>query len=264
MQPPGDARQAWASSGAAAAHVFIAELAPALELEGHDARHLGAVLRLRPGEIVTGADGAGRWRRYAIGAVASRAVTLEAVGEVMVEPGLRPRTGVAFALIKGAKPDLVIQKLCELGVDLAIPFTAERSIIRWDAARSAAAVERWRRIAREAALQCRRARALEVAPVTTFAAVVGCPGTVVAEPSAPAGADVARGLMEQSREDAIVVVGPEGGLSPHERSLATRLPQMSLGPHVLRSETAAIVAGAVLTGARWARWQSSDQGKGLL
>lgn len=260
MPPPGDGRPAWASSEAAAAHVFVDGLVQTLELGGRDARHLGAALRLRPGEVVSAADGEGRWRRYAIGAVTSRAVTLEAAGDVMVEPDLAPRTGVAFALIKGAKPDLVVQKLCELGVDMAIPFVAERSIMRWDAERAAGAVGRWRLIAREAAMQCRRTRVMEVARVSTFEEVLLGGDVVIASPSAPAGALVAHHLMEQTSNDVIALIGPEGGLSHQEESLATGVPRMSLGPHVLRSETAAIAAAAVLTGARWARRQASDQG----
>lgn len=260
MPSLGDGRSAWASSGAAAAHVFVDELAQTLELGGTDAQHLRGALRLRPGEVVSAADGSGRWRRYTIDAVAARSVALDAIGDVMVEPDLAPRTGVAFALIKGAKPDLVVQKLCELGVDVAIPFIAERTVMRWDAERAAAAVARWRRIAREAAMQCRRTRVLEVARVSTFEAVLLGRGVVMAAPSAPSGAVVAHHLMGQSQDDVIALIGPEGGLSQQEESLATHVPRMSLGPHVLRSETAAIAAAAVLTGARWARWQASDQG----
>ena len=70
----------------------------------------------------------------------------------------RPKLTIGFALIKGGRPELVVQKLTELGVDAIVPFTAEHSVARWDANRATRHIERLRRVAREAAMQSRQVR----------------------------------------------------------------------------------------------------------
>ncbi|MGH9041944.1 MAG: RsmE family RNA methyltransferase, partial [Acidimicrobiia bacterium] len=144
----------WAAAVPASAHVFVAELTDLIHLGGDDAHHLSRVLRLRSGEVVTAADGTGRWRTYAL----ASGDRLEATGPEEHEPELVPRLAVAFALTKGDKPELAVQKLTELGVDRILPVLAERSVARPAPDRAATQVERWRRVAREAGRQCRRAR----------------------------------------------------------------------------------------------------------
>jgi len=140
--------------------------------------------------------------------------------------------------VKGERPELAVQKLTELGVDRIAPFVAGRSVVRWEPARADRQVERWRAIAREAAMQCRRTWLPEVAPVASFAAVTALPGAVLA--------DAAGGPPTLDRP--VVLVGPEGGWTPEER--ASGPPTVRLGAHVLRAETAAITAGAILTALR--------------
>ncbi len=224
-----------------AAHVFVADPAqPALAPA--DAHHLLRVLRLRPGERLTVGDGAGRWRLCRLGAGGH----LEPEGELQQDPRPSPPVVVGFALTKGAKPELAVQKLTELGVDAIVPFTAERSVVRWDQSQAAAHAQRWRRIAREAAAQCRRTWIPEVADVTTFAALAARAGG----PGRPALADPAGGPPAAAHP--LVLVGPEGGWSEAELELAAAhgLPRVRLGPHVLRAETAAIAAGALLCAVR--------------
>jgi 16S rRNA (uracil1498-N3)-methyltransferase len=230
---------ALAATAVASAHVFVRELSDTLELEGEDAHHLSRVLRLRAGEAVTAADGAGRWRLYVVTAGAG----LEATGPEQREPDLHPRLAVAFALTKGDKPDLAVQKLTELGVDRILPVLAERSIARPEPARAVAQVQRWRRVAREAGRQCRRAALPEVADLAPLASLVGHPGLGVAERG---GASLAA-LAEGVGDEVLIVVGPEGGLTDAEVELLAPVFRLGLGPHVLRAETAAVAAAAVLT-----------------
>ena len=75
-----------------------------------DRHHLGRVLRLRDGDSMTVGDGAGRWRPCRWGP------TVEPTGEIVEVPAPSPRLGVAFALIKGGRPELVVQKLVDLGL----------------------------------------------------------------------------------------------------------------------------------------------------
>src|SRR5205823_6996056 len=132
---------------------------------------------------VTVADGSGTWRPYRVAAVGSpsNGLRLEATGGLDREPILEPRLAVAFALTKGEKPELTVQKLTELGVDRILPVLAERSVSRPDPGRAATALERWRRIAREAARQSRRATLPAVEALGPLAALAGHPGLVVAE-----------------------------------------------------------------------------------
>ncbi len=217
--------------GGTAPHVIVADVG-APDLADGDRHHLERVRRLRSGDLVSVTDGSGRWRWCRFGA------ELVAETEVVVDAAPTPPIGVAFALVKGSRPDLVVQKLTELGVDRIVPFVAERSVVRWDDAKSAKQSERLDRIAREAAMQSRRTWLPVVGAVTTFDEVVGMDDVVAADIGAPAPAPGA----------ALVMVGPEGGWSDAER---VRLPALvGLGPTVLRAETAAIAAGAVFAALR--------------
>lgn len=234
---PDDSDAPWRS---AAAQVLVDDL-DAPGLAAGDAHHLGRVLRLRPGAEVCATDGQGGWRSTAY----AGGDRLEPSGEVRQEPRPEPMLTVAFAPVKGDRPELVVQKLTEVGVDRIVPLVTARSVVRWDGERAAKQVERLRRVAQEACGQCRRLWLPEVglgtdAPVTPAALLgaLGSAGTVVAEPG---GGALDRGART-------VLVGPEGGWSPEELADAAAggAGRCTLGPHVLRAETAAIVAGALL------------------
>lgn len=240
----------WPADVAASAHLFVdsaAALTDGLDVVGGDGHHLARVLRLRIGEVLTVADGAGTWRPYAIAAVApAGTVRLEAAGGTEREPELMPRLAVAFALTKGEKPELAVQKLTELGADRILPVVAERSVARPEPTRATAAVERWRRIAREAARQCRRARLPVVEELRPLSHLAGHPGLVVAERGG-AGAD---GLGAPPGGEMLVVVGPEGGLAAAEVEALVPWGRLGLGPYVLRAETAALAAAMALSAVR--------------
>jgi 16S rRNA (uracil1498-N3)-methyltransferase len=242
----------WPADVPASAHLFVdppAELTDNLEVAGNDGHHLARVLRLRAGETVTVADGTGRWRPYRVGAGGrgpAAAVHLEASGELQREPAVYPRLAVAFALTKGDKPELVVQKLTELGVDRIVPVLAERSISRPDPARAGAAADRWRRIVKEAARQCRRATLPAVEDLAPLVTLAGHPGLVVAE----RGGEPAGRLGSPPGDEILVVVGPEGGLTDAEAEDLKPWARLDLGPHILRAETAALAAAALLAAGR--------------
>ncbi len=239
----------WPADVPASAHLFVgsaAELIEVVEVGGEDGHHLARVLRLRADETVTVADGSGVWRPYRVGEVAAAGVRLEASGAIEQEPVPSARLAVAFALTKGDKPDLVVQKLTELGVDRIVPVLGERSVSRPGPDRAGAAVERWRRIAREAARQCRRATLPAVEDLGPLAALSGHPGLVVAE----RGGVSAEALGSPPGDEILVVVGPEGGLAEPEVEALNPWGRLDLGPHILRAETAALAAAALLGGRR--------------
>lgn len=226
----------------AVAHAFVAALDEDVLLDDEAGHHLSRVRRVRAGDVITAADGHGRWRPYAITRVEPGAVELQARDAPVDEPHLEPGLVVAFALTKGAKPDLVVQKLTELGVDGVIVLAARRSVPRWDDERAGAAVARLRRIAREAAVQSRRARVPAVDGVQPVPELRIRPGLVVADP----GGDEAWAVPAPPGGEWVLVVGPEGGFDPDEAG-ALEGPRLRLAPHVLRAETAAIAGAAVLT-----------------
>jgi 16S rRNA (uracil1498-N3)-methyltransferase len=232
---------AWAASASASAHVFVDGLAEAVALEGPEAHHLARVLRLRAGEVVTAADD-GAWRPYRVVAVSGVQVRLEASGPATREPVLRPALAVAFSITKGDKPELVVQKLTELGVDRILPVLSERSVVRPDPSRAASTLARWRRVALEAARQCRRSRLPEVAELAPIDALAGHPGIVIAEWGAPPPGD----LGPPPGDELLAVVGPEGGFVPGEEDALRPWARVGLGPHVLRAETAAVAVAATL------------------
>jgi len=216
-------------------HVFVAEVDHP-ELADVDRHHLERVLRIRPGEEVTVSDGQGGWR----GCRFDRGGVLVPVGDVSHRPAPTPAVAVAFALAKGERPDWVVQKLTEAGVDRIVPFVAGRSVVRWDGEKGLRRIERWRAIARAAAMQSRRAWLPVVDNLCSFEVAVTSvsPHAALAHP----------GGQPPSLDRPAVLVGPEGGWS--EEELACGLPLVGFGPTILRAETAALAAGLLLCALR--------------
>jgi len=220
-----------ARPGGTAPHMVVADVGLPV-LADTDRHHLERVRRLRTGDDLTVTDGRGSWRWCRFGP------ELEPAGAPVLDPPPAPPITVAFALVKGERPELVVQKLTELGVDVIIPFVAERSVVRWDADKADRNAERLRRVALEASMQSRRTWVPEVAAVTSFAEVSALPGAVRA--------DMDGGAPTLDRP--VLLIGPEGGWSPEER---TALPAaVGLGSGVLRAETAAIAGAALLCALR--------------
>ncbi len=229
----------------AVAHTFLERLDDECTIEGAEAHHLSRVRRLRAGEVVTAADGYGRWRIYDVARAGGSALTLRATSDVAHEPRLAPALTVASALTKGDRPELVVQKLTELGVDAVVLLRAARSVVRWDDDRAATALDRLRRVAREAAAQSRRAHLPRVDGVVDALDLAGRPGLVLADPR---GAPVS--ALDEPADGWVVAVGPEGGFDERELAAFAAAPRLAVGPHVLRAETAAVASAAALAGRR--------------
>lgn len=211
--------------------VFVGDL-DAPELTDDDRHHLLRVLRVRPSSPVVVADGSGRWR------TAILRDDLEPTGDIVDAAAPTPALTVAFALVKGDKPELIVQKLTELGIDRIVPFRGERSVVQWDDAKAAKATTRLRAVARSAAMQCHRPTLPTVDDVTHLATAAAIPGAALTD----------RTGRPPSLETPVLLVGPEGGWAPEELDLG--LPVVGLGAHVLRAETAAVTAGALLAALR--------------
>ena len=209
----------------AAAHVIVADV-EAPELTDDDRHHLVRVLRLGDGESVSVTDGAGGWRLCRFG----RSGVVPAAAPVF-EPSPASPVTVGVAIPKQDRPEWIVQKLTELGVDRIVFLEADRSVVRWDTERASRHRSRLDRVAREAVRQSRRIRIPTVegpVPSSEF-----LPAAVAADPA---------GAPDDGSSSA-VAIGPEGGWSDREIGLAGGL--VSLGSTVLRVETAALAAAVV-------------------
>ncbi len=246
VEPPVAPETVLAAQVAATAHVFAERLDDRITVDGDDGHHLQRARRVRAGETVTVADGYGRWRAYVVTGSGAGAVELEALTLVAHEPPLAPRLTVACALTKGQKPELAVQKLTELGVDRVMLVEAARSVVHWDDTKVTAAFTRLGRVAREAAMQSRRARVPVVDGPVAPSELARFTGLVVAAPDGVPAAE----LPPPADREWVVAVGPEGGFDDDELRAFGAAPRLSVGPFVLRAETAAIAVAAALAGRR--------------
>lgn len=222
---------------------------PPERIEGATARpdaaslhYLSDVLRLEPGAPVEVFDGAGSaWDASFTGGELR-------LGERRAAPPPGATVWLAFALARGEKGDWIVQKGTELGVARLVPWQAERSVVRLAPDRAVDRARRWRRIAEEAARQCGRADVPEVAvPGTLAAALVAPPGFVRIAFHAGAGAPLAT-VAGPGAAGFLAVIGPEGGLTDGEvdACVGAGCALATLGPRVLRAETAAVAVAALL------------------
>lgn len=224
-------------------------------VDGDEAHHAVAVRRLRVGERVVLTDGRGR---AVTGEVAStgKRVFAVVVDEVVDAPEPAPRLTVVQALPKGERGELAVEVLTEVGAARVVPWAAARSVTVWKGERATKAHARWQATAREAAKQARRPWHPVVDPLAStddvVALVAGAELAVVLHEEA---AVALAGLAVPAEGDVVVVVGPEGGLTPQEveRLAAAGAHVVRLGAEVLRTSTAGVVACAALL-SRTPRW----------
>jgi 16S rRNA (uracil1498-N3)-methyltransferase len=238
-----------------APHFFVEMLKgpdTTVSLSPRDSRHALRSLRLQPGEEVSVADGAGTvGRGRLVGEEDGLAqVRVEEVHRVVRRP---PIVSVALAPPKGERLAWAVQKLAEVGAGEVVLMETGRSVRTWDEQRAGRAVERLRAVAREAAMQSRQPFVMEVTPAIPFQDAFPPPGAVGILLWAGAEARLAQALPDEA-SGVRVLVGPEGGFSEQEIDTAREagVLEASLGPTILRTETAALV-GTTLVLARYGR-----------
>jgi 16S rRNA (uracil1498-N3)-methyltransferase len=222
----------------------------AIVLAGDEHRYVCRVLRLGEGDRLTLFDGCGNECDVRLSRVGTREAHAVVEGRRARATRQRPAVTLLIGLCKGERMDFVVQKATELGAARVIPVETVRSVPRLEAERARGRLARWGTIAREAARQCGRADALTLGEIQPFeaalAAVQDAPLKVLfwEEASAPL-RDLAPPLPPAA---AAVAVGPEGGFTPGEvaAARAAGFAVTSLGPRILRAETAAVVALALL------------------
>ncbi|WP_250444720.1 16S rRNA (uracil(1498)-N(3))-methyltransferase [Actinotalea sp. C106] len=228
---------------------------------GTEGRHAGVVQRRGPGERIDVVDGAGVRLRCQILAVAAGGLELDVV-ERVDEPAPEVRLVLVQALAKGQRDEMAVESATEIGVDVVVPWQADRSIVVWRGDRVAKNRARWAACLRAAAKQSRRARVPDLVPAQDGPGLVRLVREVLTEGGAALVLDQAGsvpvadvGLPSAGGARVLVVVGPEGGVSEREVASLTEAGAqvVRLGPHVLRSSTAGPVAVAVLA-QRLGRW----------
>ncbi|MFC8915729.1 16S rRNA (uracil(1498)-N(3))-methyltransferase [Streptomyces sp. NPDC047821] len=242
------------------APVFLVDRVPGaagtVTLDGPEGRHAVSVRRLRVGEEIVLTDGAGTGAYGTVAAVEGKDRLDVAVTEVRTEPVPAPRITVVQALPKGDRGELAVETMTETGVDAIVPWAASRCITQWKGDRGLKALGKWRATAREAGKQSRRLRFPDVADAASTKQVA----------QLLAAADFAAVLHEEGAEplaaaelpatgDIVLVVGPEGGVSPEELAAFAEAgaKPYRLGRSVLRTSTAGTAATALLLG-RTGRW----------
>jgi 16S rRNA (uracil1498-N3)-methyltransferase len=241
--------------------VFVCEhdqlSADRFTLTGPEGRHATTVRRLGPGERVDVTDGAGLLAQCEVIAARPGAGELEVtVLARLTEPEPACRVAVAQAVLKGDRGELAVELMTEVGVDEIVPWAAERCVAIWRPDRAAKALDRWRSTAREAAKQSRRSRFPRVAEQASTADVLervaAASLALLLDPQAD---DSLAAVELPGTGEILLIVGPEGGVSPAEAADLTRAGAVlaRLGPSVLRGSTAGAVAGALVL-SRCGRW----------
>jgi 16S rRNA (uracil1498-N3)-methyltransferase len=220
-------------------------------IRGDEHHHLSRVLRLRPGDIVSLFDGAGGGHHAVVEAVGRETTRVRLTGADTrpVDPDFR--LTLAQAIPHSDRMEWVIQKATELGVERIVPIPAARSVVRPRAGRWER-LERWRRVAQEAARQSGRRRVPAVEEPRDWQEFLAAPSPsgsarLMLQEAPPAGGAPSLHLPEGTHE-AWVAVGPEGGWTSEEIDAAARadLRPIHLGPRILRTETAGVVAVALV------------------
>jgi 16S rRNA (uracil1498-N3)-methyltransferase len=218
-------------------------------ITGTDADHIRKVLRLGPGDRVFLFDGSGTEYEATIESVEPPHVVAAVTAARRPQQESPVRIAVAQGILKEKKMDRVIRQLTELGADAWIPFAAGRSVARPDPRKIEARVQRWRKIAVEAAKQCRRLKVPEISPVADFDQAIRLAEGYALKMALweEARTEAAWPRPQKEPESVFLLVGPEGGFTAEEitRADAAGFLQASLGPRILRAETAAVVACAL-------------------
>jgi 16S rRNA (uracil1498-N3)-methyltransferase len=237
--------------------------AQVMTLTGPEGHHAATVRRLRTGERADVGDGAGTIAEGVVSDVGKNSVTLD-IRAVHTVPPPQPLLTVAQALPKGDRGELAVELMTEIGVDVVIPWAAERSITRWHAERGDKALAKWRATAREAAKQSRRAWLPEITDPATTATlaqrVAATTRAIVLEADAQA---KLHELELPETGEILLLVGPEGGISPNERAALREsgAVEARLGPTVLRTSTAGAAAATILL-SRIGRWLAPSRHSG--
>ena len=232
--------------------VFLIDPAIALvvgstvRLDGDEGRHAAVVRRITVGEVVDLCDGQGSRATGMVSAVGKDSLEVH-LDSVTVEARPVVTITVVQALAKGDRAELAVEMLTEVGVDVIVPWRAEHSVVKWD--NTEKALDKWRRTVREATKQSRRAYIPQVTGLHSTEQILEAIGqadlaVILHESATSALAQV----TVPSAGNVLIVVGPEGGISPLELQAFAQegAKVVRMGASVMRTSTAGAVAAGVI------------------
>ena len=228
-----------------------------IELPKDAARHI-MVLRLSAGDTLTLFNGLGGEYQARITRIDRQRVTTEIVSHSSREAELPYRITLAQGIPEATKMDWIIEKSVELGVSDIIPLAAQRSVVRLNNDRAEKRLSRWQAIAISAAQQCGRNRLPHIAtPVGTgeyLRQTTPSPRILFSPRATETLSEWAR---HQKPQNITLLIGPEGGFSPEEENMAEQqgVTFLSMGPRILRTETAGLAAVAAIN----ALWETRPE-----
>ena len=220
-------------------------------MSGDEAHHLLNVVRVRVGDEVALFDGSGREARVRLTGAMRREAELEILSLETIDREPARSLTLACALPRASRMDFLVEKCCELGVARLIPIVTRRSVVD-PIKRQENHLRKWRRAAIEAAKQSGRTRLTEISPAVTFDDALNAHGTgdirLIASPDQNAASFHERAAALPPRKSVFVMIGPEGGFTDNEITLALTgaCEKVSLGARILRVETAAIAIASIL------------------
>jgi 16S rRNA (uracil1498-N3)-methyltransferase len=224
-------------------------------LDGPEGHHAATVQRLRVGERLLLSDGRGLTAEATVRSVGRGTLELT-LGDRSYEPEPDPRIVVVQGIAKGDRGELAVQAMTEVGVDEIVPWSAARSVMRWQGERGEKSRQRWADTAREATKQARRSWLALVPPAETTSAVADrLRGAALAVVLHEEASDRLATVDVPATGDLVLVIGPEGGITDEELAAFTAAGAVAarLGPNVLRTSTAGVAAVAALA-SRLSRW----------
>ncbi len=213
------------------------------------AHHLH-VVRQQPGDALVLFNGDGGQVRARLAEIGKRRASAEVLAHEALEAELPFAVTLAQGLPEGTKMDWIVEKAVELGVAGIQPLAARRSVVKLSGERAEKRLTHWQGVVVSASEQCGRNRLAQVAPVQEFGRWIAQPASAAVRIllSPRADASLAQWTHANAPRDVCLLVGPEGGFGDEEEdaAIAAGALPLSMGPRVLRTETAGLAALAVL------------------
>lgn len=230
-------------------------LADTIEIRGADAHHLMHVMRAKPGQKVIVVDDENQVARMEMTAFSPDTVTMKLVERLDADTESPIRLVLAVCLLKADKMDFVVQKAVELGVNCIVPVASHNCVVRYDSKKAVQRQQRWQKIADEAAKQCGRTALVKVMPIEPLQQFL-CHAWYEDDMDSEflfcyeneENVSVRDCLQRTTSERYLLLIGPEGGFTLEEAETIVKAggQSVTLGPRILRAETAAVAGLSIV------------------
>ena len=226
-----------------------------IEITGADAHHLMHVMRARPGQAIIIVDDENQVARMEMTAFCETAVTLTLRERLAADTESPIQLVLAQCLLKADKMDFVVQKAVELGAVGVVPVRSQNCVVRYDAKKAAGRRDRWQKIADEAAKQCGRTALVKVMPIESLKDFL-CHAWYEDDMDSEflfcyeneQNVSMRECLQRTTSERYLLLIGPEGGFTLEEAETIVKAggQSVTLGPRILRAETAAVAGLSIV------------------